>query len=154
MQELSGGGESFCSQHSSVVHFGLADQADMDSVTVEWPSGTVDVYNLTEVDQRHLLVEGGDIVDQVNDPNHPLYQARVSPNPSSDQFELTFSSSLTHDFELSVLDITGKVIWQTQLAEGSNEYTIPAADWAEGTYFLRIADQQEVRTIKLMKLAR
>jgi hypothetical protein len=46
MREISGG-SGFASQDSLIAHFGLADATNVDTVRIEWPSGTVqELHNL------------------------------------------------------------------------------------------------------------
>lgn len=49
---------SFHSQAPNVVHFGLGDDANVDTLTIRWPSGKVQVLtNLTG--DRHIVVDEG-----------------------------------------------------------------------------------------------
>lgn len=58
-------GESYGIMNSMQIHFGLG-QADIDSVKINWPSGTVDVLYQPAVDQYITVEEGGCIVLPVN----------------------------------------------------------------------------------------
>jgi len=52
----AGGGHHL--QHSHVVHFGLADAAGLDSVTVRWPTGVTETISGADVRNRYRIVEG------------------------------------------------------------------------------------------------
>ncbi len=46
------------SQNDYELHFGLGDEAKIDSLIVEWPSGQVDTYLNPEINRHHSLIEG------------------------------------------------------------------------------------------------
>jgi len=59
IREIDGGGASFCSQHSSIAHFGLGGYTYIDSVVVIWPGGRRQpVYNHLP-DRQITIIENG-----------------------------------------------------------------------------------------------
>lgn len=58
-------GENYLSQNSRWEHFGLGTIALIDSVVVEWPSGTIDVYHDLISNQSLLLTEGETLAETV-----------------------------------------------------------------------------------------
>lgn len=52
------GGASYHSQNHLRVHFGLGQEAKIDSVEIRWPSGTVDRLTGISADRLHTVVEG------------------------------------------------------------------------------------------------
>ena len=55
--EVRAGG-SFASQHDRVLHLGLGDANEIDSVVVRWPGGAVDSYPALAADVLYDLTEG------------------------------------------------------------------------------------------------
>jgi enediyne biosynthesis protein E4 len=51
-------GESFYSQHSMTLHFGLADVRKVDRVTVRWPAGKTETWSNLATNARCNLTEG------------------------------------------------------------------------------------------------
>jgi tetratricopeptide (TPR) repeat protein/peroxiredoxin len=51
-------GNSFLSQSSKAVHFGLGERTDVDEVTVAWPGGPAEVFRGMRADRRYRLVQG------------------------------------------------------------------------------------------------
>lgn len=51
-------GSSYLSQSEKIVSFGLGDHAQVDSLVVHWPSGTVDVFTNLQGNQELSVVEG------------------------------------------------------------------------------------------------
>jgi enediyne biosynthesis protein E4 len=64
--EVHSGG-SYLSQNDLRIHFGLAAATKIDSVTIRWPSGTVDTLNNLAADKFYSVLEGKGIVapDQI-----------------------------------------------------------------------------------------
>lgn len=52
-------GESYGIMNSMQIHFGMGQETQIDSVVVNWPSGTHDVLTLPAVNQYLTLFEGG-----------------------------------------------------------------------------------------------
>lgn len=59
IRELEGGGASYCSKSSNILHVGLGDVDRIDSLVIHWPSGQVDRYGEMAVDTQHEFVERG-----------------------------------------------------------------------------------------------
>jgi hypothetical protein len=61
MEELRSGG-SYFSQNDMRMHFGLDQATKVDMVEVRWLSGQVDQFKNLDVNQLHVLQEGGKIL--------------------------------------------------------------------------------------------
>jgi hypothetical protein len=61
MDELRSGG-SYFSQNDLRMHFGLDQASKVDVVEVRWLSGQVDQFKNLDVNQLHVLQEGGKII--------------------------------------------------------------------------------------------
>jgi tetratricopeptide (TPR) repeat protein len=58
-------GDSFLSQSSKWVHFGLGSAETIESVSVRWPGGETETFTGLEVDHRYRLVQGSGEAEQV-----------------------------------------------------------------------------------------
>lgn len=58
MRDVRGGGGHVNAQSSLVVHFGLADETEIDEVTVRWVGGETETIRGIEPNGRYLVVEG------------------------------------------------------------------------------------------------
>lgn len=69
------------------------------------------------------------------------------PNPSDDLIFVENSS--TNEYEMKILDLTGRSVWNRQLVAGKN--SIETSNWLSGTYFVVLTDkdQQVVKTGKI-----
>jgi len=60
---------SFESASDSRLHFGLGPAARVDSITIRWPSGTVDRLGAQQADQEIVVKEGHGVVFQAVSPD-------------------------------------------------------------------------------------
>lgn len=59
-------GESYGISNSLITHFGLGQVEHVDSVVINWPSGTRDVIYEPETDKYHTIAEGGCLVPEIS----------------------------------------------------------------------------------------
>lgn len=71
----------------------------------------------------------------------------VYPNPSNSAF--TIQLPVQHSFSLSVIDITGKKVYENKSATGT--INIDARGFSSGIYFVKAINQRTVLTGKLVK---
>jgi hypothetical protein len=66
-------GETLMGQHSTTLHFGLAESAEVESIEVEWIGGMNRVVRNPEIDRYHLIRarESGDQAKHVLRESHP-----------------------------------------------------------------------------------
>jgi hypothetical protein len=84
-------------------------------------------------------------------------EAKLAPNPTSDQTVLTINSMAPLSTKFSLVDAFGKVIKTNDwlLREGVNNYTIDLGDYPTGVYFIRIsANNQLLDVKKIVKINR
>lgn len=130
LRELSGGG-SHGSQHSSLMHFGLGDIPQVDSVFVQWPGGDSGWLYSPEINRIHLLEPDDLISSTVNVIRAD--QLTVYPNPSHGLLNI---EGLSNNQLYTVFDLLGR-----QMAAGiamTDKATIDLTGLAPGLYFLRI----------------
>ena len=48
-------GDSFATQHPSIIHFGLGNKTHIDSITVQWTGGVKSIINEPKSNQYHLI---------------------------------------------------------------------------------------------------
>jgi hypothetical protein len=85
--------------------------------------------------------------------NSSINHTRVFPNPIKDDFDVTFSNAPREAFELSILDLSGRIV-QSQIYEGGrSHYSVNVAlNVTPGVYLLKIeADKTSYRKIIISK---
>ncbi len=53
----------YAGQNEPIAHFGLADAAQVDSLIVSWPSGSITALGLVPADQRVVIEEGASVTE-------------------------------------------------------------------------------------------
>ncbi|WP_418603536.1 FG-GAP-like repeat-containing protein [Hwangdonia sp.] len=93
IQEIHGQG-SHCSQHSLVLHFGLATNETIDNVEIIWSSSSKQTFSNVEVDNRYILKEGdpflqiesNQIISGCTDPNSCTYNPLATIDDGSCEY--------------------------------------------------------------------
>ncbi|MGJ8665308.1 MAG: FG-GAP-like repeat-containing protein [Patiriisocius sp.] len=135
-------GEGFGQMSSLNAHFGLGEDTTIDTVTVYWPSGIIDVLNDVDVNQTLTITEGTTLgVDDNAVANLILY-----PNPAIDVLNIGDTSQFESPF-YSVFDMSGKRVMNGSL----NGQSLDISQLAEGVYILRVADRRIRKSQKFSK---
>jgi hypothetical protein len=133
-------GEGFRYLHSLNAHFGIGQDAQIDSITVCWPSGITDKIFAPAINQNLLIIEGENIV---NVEEETTSRFNVYPNPASDVLMLQ-GINLS---QVSILDISGKVIESFN----SIQQRIDVSHLAPGVYFVQANTEQGMEQKKFIK---
>ncbi|MBI5914071.1 MAG: T9SS type A sorting domain-containing protein [Bacteroidetes bacterium] len=89
----------------------------------------------------------------VNDPDSPLANFNVFPNPATSEANLVFSAKKAKgDAILSLRDATGKAVFQTKLHtnQGLNGYVLPLNHLQEGVYFAVLNFDNQIFTQRVV----
>jgi peroxiredoxin len=90
-------GESFLSQSTKWLHFGLGKDPQIDKVTVRWPGGAVEEIAGIAADRRFRIVQGQGRVEPVQESESRqvrLKPAPPTPSPDNDAFRVFLTSRL------------------------------------------------------------
>lgn len=138
------------------LHFGLGDAPVIDSIRVEWLSGTTESFTNISVNQIIRIVEGQGIIGiQQNGSLIPegfnLYQNY--PNPFNPGTRIKFDIPKVQKVKLSVFDILGKevaILFEGNLNAGSYETEWNGGAFSSGVYFYKLTSGQFTVTNKMI----
>lgn len=136
-------GTGFKYMSSLTAHFGIGEDTAIESVTVYWPSGNVDMIEYPSVNGTLNITEGTAALG-VNDKL--LTGVSIYPNPVEE--ELTIQSNL--DLEksiISVFDLQGKKVLNSYFT--SNKIDVSKLE--SGVYFLRMIQESKEIRLKFIK---
>lgn len=153
LREIYGGGDTYASQNTSIVHFGLGDMTQIDSVRIDWPNGNVDVLEDLGVDTLHIIEE--EVEDPPSAANDVLtsFNLTISPNPFSTGFQLTFGEKISEKAEFKLTTANGVVVVEMELESGSSRANVDFSEGLNsGLYFLQIKMDDRILVKKLVKL--
>ena len=140
---MSGTGFRFMS--SLNTHFGLGSDSSVNSITVYWPSGIVDVVNNPETNTTIHVAEG----ETLSLESSFIEDLIIYPNPVKNI--LTIDSSLNLDQSIiSVFDLAGRRVMNYRLASGINSVNV--SELSAGEYILRvITEENHISSQKFIK---
>lgn len=109
----------------------------------------VNFYRLKIVD-----MDGTFTLSKVIEVYHQVGETQmlVWPNPSFDVINIRITRNMFHNGKLSLYDLTGKLVWQQEMAMADNEtrLTIPVCNYAAGTYILNYTYDNKKLTRKVI----
>ena len=134
--------QGFAYMSSLNTHFGLGTDTTINTVTIYWPSGTVDVIVNPNINETLMVTEGETLsLESTLTSDLILY-----PNPTKRLLNL----NATYGFEnaiYSVFDINGKRL----LNDRFNSNTIDVSTLSSGNYILRVINNGVIKTQKFIK---
>ncbi|MDO6595791.1 FG-GAP-like repeat-containing protein [Oceanihabitans sp. 2_MG-2023] len=137
-------GEGFEYMSTLFAHFGIGTDTEITSLTIKWPSGTVDVI-LNPAINETITVAEGDYPLSVNN-NSLEGDLVIYPNPAKDIVNINASVEL-NNATYTIYDITGKQILNADLIDKA----INVSKLNTGIYILQITVDGKQKTQKLIK---
>ena len=135
-------GDGFRFMSSLTSHFGLGTDATINSITVYWPSGAVDIVNNPSINQSITIVEGTTLSLQSTLAEDLI----LYPNPTNGLLNISTTYNLENAI-YTVFDLSGKRILNSKLSSK----TIDVSMLSTGNYFLRIMVDGLITTQKFIK---
>ena len=138
-------GTGFRYMSSLNTYFGLGEDTSISTLTVYWPSGTVDVLNNISVNQTLEITEGQTLSAQVTELN----QIIVFPNPAIDYVEIKSDYNLEGAI-ISLFDLNGRRVINYKNTGASN--LVDLSSLSVGEYILRvISSEGGIYSTKILK---
>ena len=136
-------GQGFAHMNSLLAHFGIGTSTAIETIIIEWPSGTVDVIENPNINETIIVIEGSTIlsVEDFDKNDISLY-----PNPTSNF--LNFSIKGLENVPVQIIDVTGKIVLNAKI---SNESAIDVSALKTGTYFAMLQVENKITTYKFIK---
>ncbi|WP_203293972.1 FG-GAP-like repeat-containing protein [Luteirhabdus pelagi] len=129
MREIRSG-QGFSHMNSLVAHFGIGTSSEIETVTVYWPSGTIDQIDGPDINTQHLIVEGS---APLSTETNTITGINLYPNPSTEY--ISFSLQGQNDLPLTITDVNGKIVITTTISSGE---TVSTQQLKSGIYFATI----------------
>ena len=127
------------------TYFGLGENTSISTLSIYWPSGTVDVMNNVSVNQSLVVTEGQTLSTEISDLN----QISVFPNPAIDSIEIKSDYNLENAI-ISVFDLNGRRVLNYKNIDGST--FINLSSLVTGEYILRvISSEGNIYSSKILK---
>ena len=138
-------GTGFRYMGSLNTYFGLGENTNISTLTIYWPSGTVDVMNNVSVNQSLVVTEGQTLSTEISSMN----QISVFPNPAIDSIEIKSDYSLENAI-ISVFDLNGRRVLNYKNVGGSSY--VDLSSLSVGEYILRVISfKGDIYSKKILK---
>lgn len=136
-------GEGFAYMSTLNTHFGVGTDTNINTVTVYWPSGIIDVLEDEAVNQTITIIEGSTTfgIEDTMVNNLILY-----PNPTQDILNLGNITEFDNPI-YTVFDVTGKRVMNAKLTTDF----VDVSKLAQGNYILRVIDNATIKTQRFIK---
>ena len=136
-------GDGFRYMSSLNGYFGLGQDESIQSVTIQWPSGVVDVIENPEINTSLLIEEGSQPLSTQEEIEGSLL---VFPNPAQEELFIDASTNLLGS-RYDVFDVQGKKVISGVLK--SNSLNVSSLE--SGNYILRLTTDQGALESKFYK---
>ncbi|REG89503.1 FG-GAP-like repeat-containing protein [Winogradskyella sediminis] len=135
-------GEGFEFMSSLNTHFGIGTDATINSITIYWPSGTVDFIADPEINTTHAIIEGSalTVIDET------LIDLTVYPNPVEAELTIKTKGDVINKIA-TIFDVNGKRILNQRLKNN----TINVSNLSSGIYILRLESEGKIIKRKFVK---
>jgi len=126
-----------------LAHFGIGTSQNIETLIIEWPSGTVDVIQNPDIDTTHIILEGSSPLAVSDLEAEGL---KIYPNPTSDV--LNFSMKGLENTPVQIIDVNGKIVLNSKV---SNEGNINVNSLKSGIYFALLQIEKKATSYKFIK---
>jgi hypothetical protein len=135
IREVDGGGGSYLSHNSKLVHFGLGSIELIDSVVIEWPSGVLESFDNVSLNERITIIEGNGVVvsSEVDSELHlSLY-----PNPTDAYLFLSMDKPVKSG-GYAIYDRMGVLVSKSDNPASKSTLKIDVSGLSKGFYLIEL----------------
>jgi hypothetical protein len=148
MREVSAQ-SGYCSQNDLRVHFGLGNATSIDSIKLEWLSGTKETYVNVNANQFKGYVEGQSVGVKGMDGRKDI---SVSPNPTQGAFVISAEGwQFAKGDKIIVTSINGVIVYEYTMKGEEKAHNV-GKHLAPGQYFISVKTKTGLRMEKVTKL--
>jgi len=136
-------GEGFRYMSTLNTHFGIGQDTEIETLTIKWPSGIIDVIENPEINTTHHIIEGQTVL---NTQEFTLAAIKLSPNPTTGNLFFSYNGSLK-GAQVKVYDVLGRIMQSETLMDN----TLNVSNLNSGMYFLNLNFEGQRAQLKFIK---
>jgi hypothetical protein len=136
-------GVGFKYMSSLTAHFGLDEDTTIQSITVYWPSGNIDIINNPTINSTVNITENSSPLSVNEDL---INNTTIFPNPVEKELTINTTMDLENSL-ITIFNIQGKKIFNSKF----NTNNIDVSSLQSGIYFLRIIKDNLEANLKFVK---
>ena len=136
-------GTGYSHMSTLIAHFGLGTNTEIESVLIEWPSGTVDLIENVDINTQHVFIEGENVLGT---SDFALNGISLYPNPTSAM--INFSLNNMEGTPVRIIDVNGRTVLKTSI---SSDNSINIETLTNGVYFVQLQIENKDLSYKFVK---
>ena len=136
-------GTGYSHMSTLIAHFGLGTSTEIESVLIEWPSGTVDLIENVDINSQHVFIEGENVLGT---SDFALNGISLYPNPTSAM--VNFSLKNIEGTPVRIIDVNGRTVLKTTISSDNN---INIEMLTNGVYFVQLQIENKDLSYKFVK---
>ena len=136
-------GTGYSHMSTLITHFGLGTSTEIESVLIEWPSGTLDLIENVDINSQHVFIEGENVLGT---SDFALNGISLYPNPTSAM--VNFSLKNIEGTPVRIIDVNGRTILKTTISSDNN---INIEMLTNGVYFIQLQIENKDLSYKFVK---
>jgi hypothetical protein len=136
-------GTGYSHMSTLIAHFGLGTSTEIESVLIEWPSGTVDLIENVDINTQHVFIEGENVLGT---SDFALNGISLYPNPTS--AIINFSLKNMEGTPVRIIDVNGRTVLKTSI---SSNNSINIETLTNGVYFVQLQIENKDLSYKFVK---
>jgi len=136
-------GTGYSHMSTLIAHFGLGTNTEIESVLIEWPSGTVDLIENVDINTQHVFIEGENVLGT---SDFALNGISLYPNPTSAM--INFSLKNMEGTPVRIIDVNGRTVLKTSI---SSDNSINIETLTNGVYFVQLQIENKDLSYKFVK---
>ena len=136
-------GTGYSHMSTLIAHFGLGTSTEIESVLIEWPSGTVDLIENVDINSQHVFIEGENVLGT---SDFALNGISLYPNPTSTM--VNFSLKNIEGTPVRIIDVNGRTVLKTTISSDNN---INIEMLTNGVYFVQLQIENKDLSYKFVK---
>lgn len=129
---------SFQGQNDLRVHFGLGDATIIDSISITWPSGSIDYHVNYPSNAFYEVTESIGIINlSVNENNNPDNSVNIYPNPTNNSFHVEIAEFNNEPGIYTLTNILGEEMLNGKITHAHFAVNIEALPAGVYTFSIR-----------------
>lgn len=143
-------------------HFGFGNSITLplliDTIKIEWPSGTVDLCSNIYANAFYVATEGQCLtatsVNEINKSSETIFLISVFPNPANEVLSFNYSLTFRKKVTVTLADETGKIVFKNVLSNtvtGKNNSSIDIKKLPKGFYTLMLSNGKDSSNVTFVK---
>jgi hypothetical protein len=136
-------GTGYSHMSTLIAHFGLGTSTEIESVLIEWPSGTVDLIENVDINTQHVFIEGENVLGT---SDFALNGISLYPNPTS--AIINFSLKNMEGTPVRIIDVNGRTVLKTSISSNNN---INIETLTNGVSFVQLQIENKDLSYKFVK---